>query len=568
MGYEAAYRTWRERTTADGDLGEELASIEGQPSAIEDRFYRELTFGTGGLRGVIGAGPNRMNVYIVGKATQGVCDYLKGCRPERGREPSVAIAYDSRNKSLLFAKTAASVFAANGVQVYLYARLMPTPALSFAVRKLGCDGGVVITASHNPARYNGYKVYDQDGCQITDEAAASIQARIGEVHVFDGVASLPFEDELAAGRIRYIGQEVASAYLDAVSSQSLLEATVDRDFSIVYTPLHGAGISCVPECLRRNGFTHIAIPHPQSVPDGAFPTCPDPNPENREALKAGLACAAETQSDLVLATDPDCDRVGVAVRDGAGYTQLNGNQVGVLLFDFICMTRAKSGRMPQRPFAVKTIVTTPLAEKVAAQYGVELIDVLTGFKYIGERIGLLEKRGEADRYLFGFEESYGYLSGTFVRDKDAVNASLLICEMFAAYRAKGMTLVQALEGLYRTHGFFCEKLASYTFEGVRGFQAMERVMRSLRSAPPTEISGVPVTRVTDYQNHGITGLRPSNVVKLHLPNGSVVIRPSGTEPKLKLYCFAQGKTRQESEALLEGLTCHFDAWLHSIRKGL
>jgi len=319
----------------------------------------------------------------------------------------------------------------------------------------------------------------------------------------------------------------------------------------------------VPECLRRNGFTRIVIPHPQGTPDGDFPTCPDPNPETREALEVGLACAAENQSDLVLATDPDCDRVGVAVRDRAGYTLLNGNQVGALLFDFICMMRTGSGRMPQRPVAVKTIVTTPLAEKVAAAYGVELIDVLTGFKYIGEQIGLLEKRGEAGRFIFGFEESYGYLSGTFVRDKDAVNASLLICEMFAYYRAKGMTLVDALNHLYRTYGAFSEGLASYTFEGAQGFQAMERIMGSLRGAPPGSIGGVPVTRVTDYQNQEATGLPPSNVLKLHLQNGSsAVIRPSGTEPKLKIYCFAQGKTRPESDALLEGLTRHFDDWIN------
>ena len=567
MLYEAAYRAWRERATADAELGEELASIEGRPEEIEDRFYRELSFGTGGLRGVIGAGPNRMNVYTVGKATQGLCDYLK----RRCPSPSVAVAYDSRNKSLLFAQTAAGVFAANGVQVHLYARLMPTPALSFAVRRLGCSGGVVITASHNPARYNGYKVYGQDGCQITTEAAEGILARIGAVDAFAGVASLPFEEGLASGRIRYIGEEVERAYLDAVSAQSLLGADVDREIAIVYTPLNGAGISCVPECLRRNGFTRIVIPPAQAAPDGNFPTCPDPNPEMREALAVGLACAAEHRSDLVLATDPDCDRVGVAVRDRGEYALLTGNQIGVLLLDFVCKMRMASRIMPRRPVAVKTIVTTPMAEKVAERYGVELIDVLTGFKYIGEQIGLLEERGEAGRYIFGFEESNGYLSGPFVRDKDAVNASLLICEMFAYYRHKEKkSLVQALDNLYTRYGAFSERLASYAFEGAPGFAAMERAMQALRDAPPVQIGGVPVSRISDYRARVTTSaegaaqpidLPPSNVLKLLLQNGSsAVIRPSGTEPKLKIYYFAQGKKRSDSEALVEGLARYFDAW--------
>ncbi|MCL2544383.1 MAG: phospho-sugar mutase [Clostridia bacterium] len=568
MRHEAAYRAWCERATADTDLGAELASIARRPQEIEDRFYRELSFGTGGLRGVIGAGPNRMNVYTVGKATQGLCDYLK----QRYPAPSVAIAYDSRNKSLLFAQTAAGVFAANGIRVHLYGRLMPTPALSFAVRRLGCSGGVVITASHNPARYNGYKVYGEDGCQITTEAAGAILARIGAVHVFDGVSSLPFEQGLASGRIRHIGEEVERAYLDAVCGQSLLGADIGRDFAIVYTPLNGAGISCVPECLRRNGFTRIVIPEAQAEPDGDFPTCPFPNPEIREALAVGLACAAEHRSDLLLATDPDCDRVGVAVRDGDGYALLNGNQIGVLLLDFICKMRTRNRTMPGRPVAVKTIVTTPMAERVAARYGVELIDVLTGFKFIGEQIGLLEKRGEADRYIFGFEESYGYLSGAFVRDKDAVNASLLICEMFAYYRhEEKKSLVQALDNLYTEYGAYGERLESYTFEGAQGFRAMERAMRSLREAPPAQIGGVPVTRISDYQARVTASadgtrqpidLPQSDVLKLALQDGSsAVIRPSGTEPKLKVYCFAQGKSPSDSEALLDELARYFGAWI-------
>ncbi|MCL2811365.1 MAG: phospho-sugar mutase [Clostridia bacterium] len=557
MQYKAAYQAWRERTIGDSELSAELASIEGQPGEIEDRFYRELSFGTGGLRGVIGAGPNRMNVYTVGKATQGLCDYLNKRCSKRYPAPSVAIAYDSRNKSQLFAHTAAGVFAANGIRVFLYGQLMPTPALSFAVRKLGCSGGVVITASHNPAQYNGFKVYGENGCQITNEAAEDILAHISATDVFDGVSFLPFEEGLASGQISWIDQEVTHAYLDAVSTQSVLGADVDRDFSIVYTPLNGAGISCVPECLRRNGFTRIVIPPEQKEPNGDFPTCPFPNPEIREALEVGLACAAQNQSDLLLATDPDCDRVGVAIRDGDGYTLLNGNQIGVLLLDFICKQRKQKGAMPHRPLAVKTIVTTPMAKKIAEAHGVELMDVLTGFKYIGEQIGLLEKRGEAERFIFGFEESYGYLSGPFVRDKDAVNASLLICEMFAYYRCKEkISLAQALDNLYTAYGAYAERLESYTFEGAQGFAAMGRAMQSLRDAPPTEIGGVPITCITDYLQP--TNLPKSDVVKLALQNGSsAVIRPSGTEPKLKIYFFAQG----EGQGVLEAMACYFDVWV-------
>jgi len=555
MQYDAAYQVWCERATADGDLGTELASIQGKPGEIEDRFYRELSFGTGGLRGVIGAGPNRMNVYTVGKATQGLANYLK----KRCLTPSVAIAYDSRNKSLLFAQTAAGVFAANGIQVYIYKQLMPTPALSFAVRKLGCSGGIVVTASHNPAQYNGYKVYGEDGCQITTQAAEDILACIGAVDVFDGVSSMPFEEGIASGQIRMIGKEVEDAYLDAVCAQSVLEDDIDRSFSIVYTPLNGAGISCVPECLRRNGFTRIMIPKEQETPNGDFPTCPFPNPEIREALEVGLACAAENQSDLLLATDPDCDRVGIAIREGSGYKLLSGNQVGVLLLDFICKQRKRNGTMPLSPVAVKTIVTTPMADKVAKNYGVKLIDVLTGFKYIGEQIGLLEKQGEEGRFVFGFEESYGYLSGSYVRDKDAVNACLLICEMFAYYRdSEKISLAQALDNLYGTYGVFSERLESYTFEGARGFTAMQQAMQSLRDAPPEKIGGAPVTQITDYLHH--ISLPKSDVIKLTLENGSsAVIRPSGTEPKLKIYFFAQG----EGQGLLEGMVDHFELWVRS-----
>ena len=403
--------------------------------------------------------------------------------------PSVAIAYDSRINSRLFAETAAGVFAANGIRVHIYPRLMPTPSLSFAVRDLRSCGGVVVTASHNPAKYNGYKVYGADGCQITTEAAAAIQQEIDRIDPFADIHTLDFAKGLASGIIAYIGEDTVERYLAAVSAASLLSEDVSRSASIVYTPLNGTGISCVPRCLRAHGFTNITIPPEQAEPDGTFPTCPYPNPEIREALSVGLRLAEETGSELLLATDPDCDRVGAAVKTAEGYRLITGNEMGVLLLDFVCRMRRANGTMPERPVAVKTIVTTPMAEKVAAHYGVELRNVLTGFKYIGEQIGLLEKAGEAGRYIFGFEESYGYLSGSFVRDKDAVNASLLICEMFVWYKSQGKTLADALEALYAQYGFFETKLLSFTFEGSAGFAHMTELLDSLRLSPPAGAGG-------------------------------------------------------------------------------
>ena len=534
-----------------------LDGLRGMSEAErEDAFCRELSFGTGGLRGVLGAGTNRMNVYTVAKATQGYANYLRRGR----REPSVAIAYDSRIHSDLFARTAAAVFAANGVTACLYPRLMPTPALSFAVRDLGCDGGVVITASHNPAKYNGYKVYGPDGCQITTEAAAAIQREIDAVDPFLDVRRSDFDAELAAGRVRYIGEDTAERYLTAVGTASVLPEEVPRDVSIVYTPLNGAGISCVPRCLEAHGFTRITLVEEQKTPDGNFPTCPYPNPEIREALEVGLRWAEKTGSDLLLATDPDCDRVGVAVKNGEGYTLISGNEMGVLLLDFVCRMRLRRGTMPKAPVAVKTIVTTPLAAKLAEHYGLELRDVLTGFKFIGEQIGLLEKAGQEERYIFGFEESYGYLSGSFVRDKDAVNASLLICEMFAWYRSLGRTLPEVLEEIYETYGFYGTKSLSFAFEGSAGFAKMESLMDGLRTAPPEAFAGIAVEAVKDYRP-GIDGLPPSNVLRYLLAGGmEVVIRPSGTEPKLKVYLTTVGADRGECDALSRRLEAHFGAW--------
>ncbi len=556
MSYMESYRLWREKLGENETLYAELARIEGNEREIEDRFYRDLEFGTGGLRGILGAGTNRMNVYTVAKATQGYCAYLLA----KSKTPSVAIAYDSRIRSELFARTAAEVFAANGIRVYLYPKLMPTPALSFAVRDLRCHGGIVITASHNPAKYNGYKVYGPDGCQITTEAAKAIQRGIDRVDPFQDVRWTNFEDALTTGTIRYIGEDTVERYLVAVGTASVLPEGIKKDVSIVYTPLNGTGISCVPRCLREHGFTNITIPDEQKNPDGNFPTCPYPNPEVRKALKVGLRWAEKTGSELLLATDPDCDRVGAAVKDGTGYTLISGNEMGVLLLDFICKMRTANGTMPDKPAAVKTIVTTPMAARVAAHYGVELIDVLTGFKFIGEQIGLLEQKGEAERYIFGFEESYGYLSGSFVRDKDAVNASLLICEMFAWYKSQGKALLDVLEELYKAYGYYESRLLSFAFEGSSGFEKMQAIMDGLRERPPEEIAGYGVDKIVDYRNDP-TGLPKSNVIRFFLSGGhEAVVRPSGTEPKLKVYLTSLGKSREDSREIVDKLEGYFQSW--------
>ncbi len=555
MDMMGLYQLWLEKTSNNAALQEELLNICGNADAVEDRFYRELEFGTGGLRGVLGAGTNRMNIYTVGKATQGYSNYLKKITAK----PSVAIAYDSRINSKLFAETAACVFAANGITVHLYDHLMPTPALSFAVRDLHCDGGIVITASHNPAKYNGYKVYGADGCQITTEAAKTIQAEINRVDPFADVNSMDIETALRERRVTYIGEDTIDRYQAAVSTASVLPKDIARDVAIVYTPLNGTGISCVPRCLQEHGFTNITIPTEQAQPDGNFPTCPYPNPEIREALEVGLHWAEDTCSDLLLATDPDCDRVGAAVKTAEGYTLISGNEMGVLLLDFICKMRLANGTMPKHPVAVKTIVTTPMAAKVAAHYGVDLIDVLTGFKFIGEQIGLLEGKGEANRYIFGFEESYGYLSGSFVRDKDAVNASLLICEMFAWYKAQGRSLVDVLNELYERYGFYETKLLSFTFDGAAGFARMQELMSALRKNPPKELAGEVVTQVLDYDRDG-TGLPRSNVLRFIMADGEAVVRPSGTEPKLKVYLTAAKGNRETSREMIRKLENYFADW--------
>ena len=557
---EQNWLLWREQTMEDPDLAAELAAVCGDDAALEDRFYKDLEFGTGGLRGVIGAGTNRMNIYTVAKATQGYADYLK----ERHETPSVAIAYDSRIKSDVFARTAAQVFAANGIAVHMYSELMPTPALSFAIRYLKCSGGVVITASHNPAKYNGYKVYGSDGCQITSKAAKEILARISRVDTFGGVAKMDFALALKQERIHFITAETIDAYLAAVSAESLGEKTesekeLRRKMPIVYTPLNGTGRYCVTRILKENGFDRVITVPEQELPDGNFPTCPYPNPEVREAMELGISLAQKTESELVLATDPDCDRVGIAVKQGGEFALLSGNEVGILLLDYICQRRIAMDRMPDRPVAVKTIVTIDMAKKIAAHYGIELREVLTGFKYIGEQIGMLEKAGQAARFIFGFEESYGYLSGSYVRDKDGVNASLLICEMAVYYKARGLTLQDALNRLYETHGYCLNTQHTYAFEGAAGAARMREIMDAFRSEPPRDFAGLRVERISDYKTSVARtadgreekiALPVSNVLKFWLEgDSSVVVRPSGTEPKLKVYLSVSAGTREQAEAL-------------------
>ncbi len=554
---EELYRDWRSRSLPQ-DLQEELASIGGDPEGISDRFYRDLAFGTGGLRGVIGAGTNRMNIYTVGKASQGYAQYLLKKKKEN---LSVAIAYDSRIKSEEFARRAAEVFAANGIRAYIYPELMPTPALSFAIRCLGCDGGVVITASHNPAKYNGYKVYGPDGCQITTEAAREIQSCINALDLFADVKAAEFDGAVADGRISYIGGEVVDAYIAAVSGERLCgDGELDKHVSIIYTPLNGAGLKCVLRTLGENGFSNIHVVPEQEKPDGNFPTCPYPNPEIREAMELGIQYAKKNGSDLLLATDPDCDRVGIAVRDGEEYVLLSANEVGLLLFEYICERRIALGRMPERPLLMKTIVTMDHVKAIADHYQVQVIDVLTGFKFIGEQIGLLEQRGELERYIFGFEESYGYLSGTFVRDKDGVNASLLICEMYAYYKAQGRGLLEVLNDLYDRYGYCLNTLYNFQFEGAAGFEKMQGIMDDFRQNSPAEAAGLRVVSVEDYQaqekhfadgrREPIQGLPKSNVLKFWLEGGcSFVVRPSGTEPKLKIYLSVSGDGRERVRAL-------------------
>lgn len=545
------YRQWLEN--ADASLQAELQAMD--ESAREDAFYRDLAFGTGGLRGVIGAGTNRMNIHTVMKASQGLADYVAG--HFEGAQRRIAVSYDSRIMSDEFARRAAGVFAANGIEAYIYPRLMPTPCLSFAVRALGCAAGIMVTASHNPAKYNGYKVYGPDGCQITTEAAAEILREIEKLDVFSSPKALSFDEGMQKGLIRYIPDQVYDDFVAQVKKESLLGGEeIDRNVAIVYSPLNGTGLKPVLRTLRESGYTNVTVVKEQEQPDGRFPTCPYPNPEIREAMQLGLEYAARLNADLLLATDPDCDRCGIAVRTEKGdYQLLTGNETGMLLLDYVCKRRLALGKMPKNPLMVKTIVTTDMAEKIAAHYGVETVNVLTGFKFIGETIGRLEAKGEKERYIFGFEESYGYLSGTYVRDKDAVNAAFLICEMFAWYKQRGVSLLSQLHQLYGQYGYCLNTLHSFEFEGAKGFDTMQRIMAAFRRAG--EIGGQRVAGCKDYAP-GIDGLPPSDVLKFRLDGGaSVVVRPSGTEPKLKTYVSVSAaneeKAAEEEEKLSQAL---------------
>lgn len=564
------YSLWCEKATDDPDLTAELASIEGDEEAIKDRFYRDLEFGTGGLRGVIGAGSYRLNIYTIRRATQGLADYVNGAF-EKG---SVAIAYDSRIKSDVFAKEAARVLAANGIKVYIYPELMPTPMLSWAVRYLKCSAGIVVTASHNPAKYNGYKVYGEDGCQITLDVANTVIGKINSVPMFGGAKLVGFEEGLNDGMIQYISQEVCDRYLDKVSEQGVhTELVADSGLKVVYTPLNGTGNKPVRAILKKIGIKEVTVVPEQEMPDGNFPTCPFPNPEIKEALAKGLELCKTVKPDLLLATDPDCDRVGIAVPDGNGeYVLFSGNEVGAMLLKYICQERTAMGTMPKDPVAVKTIVTTDICKKIAAEYGVELREVLTGFKFIGEQIGFLEKDGEDNRYIFGFEESYGYLAGSYVRDKDAVVGSMLICEMAAFYRTKGISLLQAREDMYRQYGNFMHSQKSFQCEGASGMERMKEIMTSLRTQPPKTIGGLTVEKVGDYLASEETvlatgeklpiSLPKSDVLSFRLEKGaSVIIRPSGTEPKIKAYYTTIGETRADAEKLEEVISQDFKSIL-------
>ena len=532
---EKRYEQWVACAAENDELADELQAMKDDPKKKEDAFFKDLSFGTGGLRGILGAGPNRMNVYTVARAARGVAAYVKANFAPSERR--IAISYDSRIHSDLFARISAQVFAGAGIEAWIYPELMPTPCLSFAVRQLRCVAGVMVTASHNPAEYNGYKVYGPDGCQITEEAAAQILARIEAEEMFGAEELSSFEEGLAAGQIRLIGEDVYAEYVRRVSEQSVLtaEENIDKNVSIVYTPLNGTGLKPVLRTLKENGYGNITVVEEQREPDGSFPTCPYPNPEIREAMELGIRYAAREDAELVLATDPDCDRVGIAVKGPEGrHVLLSGNETGMLLLDYLCARRAEQRRLPENPVFIKTIVTTDMAQRIAARYGVGCINVLTGFKYIGEQIGRLEREGRAEDFVFGFEESYGYLSGSYVRDKDGVVASLLICEMFAWYKSRGVALYDRLMELYKEYGFCLNTLHSYSFPGAAGFVRMQEIMKSLRES--SEIfAGIQITERKDYRD-GIDGLPPSDVLRFALEGGgSVVIRPSGTEPKIKAY---------------------------------
>ena len=546
------YERWLNAQLDDPDLKPELESIRDNENEIRERFAVALKFGTAGLRGVIGAGTNRMNIYTVRQATQGLANWVK----TQGGSQTVAISYDSRIKSDVFAKAAAEVLAANGVQVRIYPELMPVPALSFATRYYQCNAGIMITASHNPAKYNGYKAYGPDGCQMTDNAADAVYAEIQKTDILEGAKTLPFAEGMEKGLIQYVGDDCKEALYAAIKSRSVRPGLCKTaGLKLVYSPLNGSGLVPVTRVLNDIGITDITIVPEQKDPDGNFPTCPYPNPEIFEALRLGLELAEKQNADLMLATDPDADRVGIAVRckDGS-YELLSGNEVGVLLLDYICAGRIEQGTMPKAPVACKSIVSTPLADAVAAHYGVECRNVLTGFKWIGDQIARLEAAGEVDRFIFGFEESYGYLAGPYVRDKDAIIGSMLICEMAAYYRSIGSSIKERMEQIYAQYGRYLNKVDSFEFPGLSGMDKMAAIMDGLRKQPLTELAGIAVVKTQDFEKAEETGLPAANILTYALADGStVIVRPSGTEPKIKIYFTTKGADLAQAEAKKEML---------------
>ena len=541
------YKRWLAADLEDSALTEELQRIEGNDDEIKDRFAVSLQFGTAGLRGVLGAGSNRMNIYVVRQATQGLANWVK----TQGGNQLVAISYDSRINSDVFAKTAACVLAANGIKVRIYDALMPVPALSFATRYYGANAGIMVTASHNPAKYNGYKAYGPDGCQMTDDAAAIVYAEIQKTDILEGAKLMGFEEGIAAGLIEYVGDDCKEGLYDAIKACQVRPGLCKTaGLKLVYSPLNGSGLVPVTRILADIGIDDITIVPEQKYPDGNFPNCPYPNPEIFEALRLGLELAKASGADLMLATDPDADRVGIAMKcpDGS-YELVSGNEVGVLLLDYICEGRIEKGTMPKNAVAVKSLVSTPLADAVAANYGVEMRNVLTGFKWIGDQIAGLEAKGEVERFILGFEESYGYLAGPYVRDKDAVVASMLICEMAAYYRSIGSSVKARLETIYAKYGRYLNKVDSFEFPGLSGMDKMAGIMADLRANPPAAIGGYAVAKVTDYKKTEETGLPSANVLVYTLEGGAtVIVRPSGTEPKIKAYYTTLGKDLAAAEA--------------------
>ena len=550
--YLEAYKRWMEAELGDAALTAELQSIEGNEEEIKDRFAVALSFGTAGLRGVLGAGTNRMNIYVVRQATQGLANWVK----TQGGNQLVAVSYDSRINSDVFAKETAKVLAANGIKVRIYDALMPVPALSFATRYYEANAGVMVTASHNPAKYNGYKAYGPDGCQMTDDAAAVVYAEIQKTDILTGAKIMSFEEGMAAGLIEYVGDDCKEALYDAIKSRSVRPGLCKTaGLKLVYSPLNGSGLVPVMRILNDIGIDDITIVPEQQYPDGNFPTCPYPNPEIFEALRLGLELAEKEGADLMLATDPDADRVGIAMKcpDGS-YELVSGNEVGALLLDYICAGRIEKGTMPANAVAVKSLVSTPLADAIAAHYGVEMRNVLTGFKWIGDQIAQLEAAGEVDRFIFGFEESYGYLAGPYVRDKDAIIGSMLICEMAAYYRSIGSSLKQRMEEIYAQYGRYLNKTDSYEFPGLSGMDKMAGIMADLRQNPPAAIGEYKVVKVTDYKKPEETGLPAANVLVYDLEGGAqAIVRPSGTEPKIKTYFTTLGKDLAEAQAQKDAL---------------